>query len=147
MQWSETGTRRTTRCRAAIRSPVEHRRDLVLVDAGGEPIDPPLLLGLGIGDEDLEQEPVELGLGQGIGPLLLDRVLRGQHEERVGQGMAAAAGGDLPLLHRLEQGGLGLGRGAVDLVGQDQVGEDRPLDEAQLARAASAGLRRAPRCR
>jgi hypothetical protein len=30
------------------------------------------------------------------------------------------------LLHRLEQAGLGLRRGPVDLVGKDQVGEDRP---------------------
>ena len=37
-----------------------------------------------------------------------------------------------------EQGGLGLGRRAVDLVGEDDVGEDRPLDEAELA---PAGLR------
>ena len=29
------------------------------------------------------------------------------------------------LLHRLEQGRLGLGRGAVDLVGQDDLREDR----------------------
>ena len=50
--------------------------------------------------------------------------------------MAVAARGHLPLLHRLEQGGLGLGRRAVDLVGQDQVGEDRPGHEAQLAGAA-----------
>ncbi len=33
------------------------------------------------------------------------------------------------LLHRLQQRGLRLGRRAVDLVGQDHVGEDRPLDE------------------
>ena len=34
---------------------------------------------------DLQQETVELGFGQRIGALLLDRVLRGQHEERIGQ--------------------------------------------------------------
>ena len=41
------------------------------------------------------------------------------------------AGGDLVLLHGLQQRRLGLGRGAVDLVGQDDIGEDRPLDEAE----------------
>ena len=40
------------------------------------------------------------------------------------------------LLHRFEQRRLGLGRGAVDFVGQDQVGEDRPALELELAPAA-----------
>jgi hypothetical protein len=42
-----------------------------------------------------------------------------------------ATGGDTPLLHRLEQRGLGLGRGAVDLVGEHDVCKDRPADEAE----------------
>ena len=40
--------------------------------------------------------------------------------------MALAADGDLMLLHRLQQRGLRFRRRAVDLVGQDHVGEDRP---------------------
>ncbi len=36
-----------------------------------------------------------------------------------------AADRDRVLLHRLQQGRLGLGRGAVDLVGQDDLREDR----------------------
>ena len=47
--------------------------------------------------------------------------------ERVGR----ACRGDVPLLHRFEERGLGLGRGAVDLVGQHDVREDRPRDEAE----------------
>ena len=39
------------------------------------------------------------------------------------------------LLHGLEQGGLRLGRRAVDLVGQHHVGEDRPVQEDELAPA------------
>jgi hypothetical protein len=39
----------------------------------------------------------------------------------------------LPLLHGFEQGGLGLGRGPVDLVGQDDVGEQRAFQELELA--------------
>ena len=39
------------------------------------------------------------------------------------------------LLHRLEQARLGLGRRAVDLVGQDEVGEDRARLEAEDALA------------
>ena len=45
----------------------------------------------------------------------------------------------MPLLHRLQQRGLGLGGGAVDLVGEDHVGEDRPGDERELA-AAGLGV-------
>ena len=118
-----------------------------MVGAGGEPVDPPLLVGRRIGDEDLEEEPVELGLGERVGPFLLDRVLRRQHEERVGQRVAVAADGHLPLLHRLQQRGLGLGGRPVDLVGQDQVREHRaPARTAARGRRWS-GPRRGPRCR
>jgi hypothetical protein len=43
-----------------------------------------------------------------------------------------AVDGDLAFLHGLQEGGLGLGRGAVDLVGEQQVGEDRALLEGEL---------------
>ena len=77
--------------------------------------------------EDLEHEAVLLGFGQRIGAFLLDRVLRGQHEERVVEAVADAADGDLAFLHGFEQGGLRLGRRAVDFVGEDDVGEQRAL--------------------
>ena len=51
--------------------------------------DPELFFLLGIIDEDVEHEAVELRFGQRIGAFLLDRVLRGQHEERIGQRDAA----------------------------------------------------------
>ena len=44
-----------------------------------------------------------------------------------------AVDGDLPLLHALEQRGLGLGRGAVDLVADHDVGEDPAGPELELA--------------
>ena len=37
------------------------------------------------------------------------------------------------LLHDLQKRGLGFGRGAVDLVGEDDRGEDRPLVEVPFA--------------
>ena len=80
-------------------------------------------------DRHVEHEAVELGLGQRVGAFHLDGVLRGEDEERLVQRVAHAGGGHLVLLHRLEQGRLRLGRRAVDLVGQDHVGEDRALDE------------------
>ena len=76
-------------------------------------------------DHDLEQEAVELGLGQGIGALHLERVLGREDEERRLEREALPGDRDLVLLHRLEQARLGLGRRAVDLVGEDEVGEDR----------------------
>ena len=97
--------------------------------------DPFFLVGDGIADLDVEHEAVELGFGQRIGPFLLDRVLRGDDEERIGQVVGLPADGDLALLHRLQQGGLRLGRRAVDFVGQQDVREDRPFDEAEVALA------------
>ena len=78
-------------------------------------------LGAGQGESDVEEEAVELGLGQREGALVLDRVLGGDDHEGVGQRPGGAAGGDLALGHRLEQGGLHLGRRAVDLVDEDEA--------------------------
>ena len=66
------------------------------------------LLG-GVIDEDIEHEPVELRFGQRVGSFLLDRVLRRQHEERVGKPVAFAARRHLVLLHGFQQGRLGFG--------------------------------------
>ena len=43
-----------------------------------------------------------------------------------------AARGDRAFLHRLQHGRLGFGRGAVDFVGQADLGEDRPPLELEL---------------
>ena len=81
----------------------------------------------------LEQEAVELRLGQRIDALLLDRILGRDDHEAVGQPVGLAVDGDRALLHRLEQGRLGLGRGAVDLVGEQQLAEDRAAGQGELA--------------
>ena len=91
-----------------------------------------LLVAAGIADPHLQHEPVELRLGQRVGALVLDRVLRREHEERLLQRVGGAADGDLVLLHRLEQRGLHLGRRAVDLVGEDDLGEERPLLDVEV---------------
>ena len=59
---------------------------------------------------DAHEEAVDLRLGQRIRALEVDRVLRGQDEERRGQLEPIALDGDLALLHRLEQRALRLGR-------------------------------------
>ena len=86
-----------------------------------------------VGHDDVEHEARELRLRQRVGSLELDRVLRREHEERPLERVRAAARGDVVLLHRLEQGRLRLGRRAVDLVGQDDLREDRSADERELA--------------
>ena len=50
-----------------------------------------------------------------------------------GSGCGVAVDGHLVLLHRLEQRGLRLRRRAVDLVGEQHVGEHRPGRERELA--------------
>ena len=91
-----------------------------------------LLVLLGVVDDHLEHEAVDLRLGQRIGSLLLYRVLRGHHKERLRQLVGGVADGHLALLHGFEQRALHLGRGAVDFVGQHEVGEDGALLDHEL---------------
>ena len=56
-----------------------------------------------------------------------------------GQIVGSPAAGGPAFLHGLEQGRLGLGRRAVDFVGQQEVGEDGAGHELELAPARSAG--------
>ena len=46
--------------------------------------------------------------------------------------MAGASDGDSTLLHRLKKCGLGAGCGAVDLISEDELGENGPLLEFKL---------------
>jgi hypothetical protein len=103
------------------------------------------LLPVGVPDLELEEEAVELGLGQRVRALLLDRVLRRHHEERLGQVVRLPADGHAPLLHRLEHRRLRLGRRAVDLVGEHDLREHRPRLEHELARTPPPLLLAAPR--
>ena len=94
-----------------------------------------LLGGERVIDDDLEQEAVELGLGEMVGALRFDGVLRGEHEERRLDSVGRAIDGDMPLLHDFEEGRVGLGRRPVDLVGKKNVREHRPRPEAELLRS------------
>ena len=77
------------------------------------------------GNQQLEEEPIELRLRQRIGSFQLDRVLGRQHKERFGKLSRLGAHGDRPLLHGFQQRTLGSGGGPVDLVREHQVGKDR----------------------
>ena len=83
----------------------------------------------------LQQEAVQLGFGERVRALVLDGVLGRGDQERVGQWAGGAVDGDLAFLHRFQQRRLGLGRGAVDLVGEQEVGEDRAGLEGELGGA------------
>ena len=96
---------------------------------------------LRVADEDLEHEAVDLRLGQRIGALGLDRVLRRHDEERVRHGMRLVPDRHLALLHHLEQRRLHLRRRAVDLVREQEVAEDRPELGVEVARARPVDAR------
>ena len=113
---SVTGSRSSSGLRCGVR--VEHR------DLGG--LDR-------VAHRHPRHEAVALRLGQGVGALHLDRVLGRDHHERRLEVVRRVVDGDLPLLHALQQRGLGLGRGAVDLVADHDVGEDAARPELELA--------------
>jgi len=88
----------------------------------------------GIAHFDAHQKSVELRFGQGIGAVMLDRILRGDHEKGLRQRERFAVDGDLRFVHGFEKGGLRARRGAVDFVGEDHVGEDRAGTKFKIAR-------------
>ena len=119
---------------------VEHGARLRLLGAGRLEQHAPLGVEIGIEHVDLHQEAVELRLGKGIGALLLDRVLRGEHVERPRQVVALAGDGDVVLLHGLQQRRLRARAGAVDLVGHQELREDRAAHEAEAPPVVGALL-------
>ena len=64
---------------------------------------------------------------------MLDRILRGDDHERLRKFVRRVADRDLPLLHRFEQRRLHFRRRAIDLIGQNQVRENRPLPRREDA--------------
>src|ERR1700712_838940 len=80
---------------------------------------------------ELQQKPVELRLRQLVGALVFDRILGRRNDERVGQRLGFAVHTDLTFFHRLQQCGLRFRRGSVDLVSQQQVGENRAAAESE----------------
>lgn len=78
-------------------------------------------------------EAVHLGFRQGVGATEFDGILGGDDEKEAVEIVAGALDGDLALAHGLEQGALGAGRGAVDLIREEDIGENRAGMEAELA--------------
>jgi hypothetical protein len=102
----------------------------VPVDLGAED----LLLGLAVGvaDRHAHEEAVELRLRQRIGAVVVGGVLRGDHEERLGQDVRIPVDGDDRLGHALQKAGLRARGRAVDLVRQDDVAENGAGHEIDL---------------
>ena len=84
-----------------------------------------LLVALRIVDDHLQHETVDLCLGQRVGALLLDGVLRRHHQERLVELVGRLTYGHLSFLHSLQQCALHLRRCTVNLIRQDEVREDR----------------------
>ena len=118
--------------RAADVLRTHHRLDRGPLATGHPAHDLHLLLAVRIVHAELQHEAVDLCLRQRVRPLLFDRVLGRQDKKRVRQIEGLVAQRDLPFLHRLEQRALDLGRRAVDLVGEQQVGEDRSLLDLEV---------------
>src|SRR5205085_6021981 len=93
-----------------------------------------LFIERGIVNFDLEEESVKLRFGETVGSLLFDRVLRGDHHEGGTDRMGREIDRHLPLLHDLEQSRLRLCRGAVDLIDQHKIAEDRTPPKLEITR-------------
>src|SRR5439155_1191670 len=78
-----------------------------------------------------EEKAIELRLGEWERSFELDRILGRDDEERIRKTVRGLVHGDLPLLHRFEEGRLrGRGR-TVDLVDEDDVGGERAGPELE----------------
>jgi hypothetical protein len=113
---------------------VGHRVERHLFALTGDPVaeNVDLLRLRRVSEGHPHEEPVELRLGQRVGALVLNGVGRGEHMEGPSQGERLTLDGDLPFLHRLEESRLGLRRRPVDLVGQQQSGEERTAPEREV---------------
>ena len=92
----------------------------------GHPLDDDEFVHLArVSDENLEHEPIDLGLRKRVGALRLDRVLRRHDQERIWDLVRLTPDRDLALLHDFEQRALHFRRCTVDLVREEKVGEHR----------------------
>ena len=87
---------------------------------------------LGIANLDTQHEAIELILGNRVRPLVLERILRRQYEERRPQLVGLTFNRDLPFAHGFEEGTLGPRRCTVDFVREQNIGEDRSRPELKL---------------
>ena len=77
-----------------------------------------------IADDDLQHEAINLRFGQRVGAFLIDWIFCREDEEGRWEFVRFATERDLPLLHRFEQCGLHFCGGAIDFIGEHEVGEN-----------------------
>jgi hypothetical protein len=87
---------------------------------------------VGVAERRAQEEAIELRLRQRERPLVLDRVLGREQQERVRKDARDAVDRHLPLCHRFEQRRLRLRHRSVDLVDEHDVREDRPGAELEV---------------
>ncbi len=90
-------------------------------------------LGLRIAHTQLQEEAVDLCLGQRKRAFEFDRVLRRDDHERSRQHACFAVERDAALLHGFQQRRLRAWGGTVDFVRQDDLPEDRPRTKLERA--------------
>ncbi len=95
------------------------------------PDDVALTRHVGIPDPQPHQKPVQLRFRQRIRPMMIGRILRRDHHERLRQRQRPPFHCHLLFVHRLEQRRLRLRRRAIDLVGQQEVRKHRPRLELE----------------
>ena len=64
-------------------------------------------------------------------PTCSEGILGGDYQKRLGERVGFAVSSHPLLFHRLQQGALGLRHGPVYFVNQEDIVEDRPLDETE----------------
>ena len=99
---------------------------------------PQLVVGARDNRPQHHREAIELRLGQRVDAFLFDRVLGREHPEGIVEAECGVGQCDLTLLHGFEQRALRFRRGAVDLVGEQDVREDRPLLDPESWRCAAS---------
>ena len=84
---------------------------------------------------------VALCFGEWICSIVFDRILGCNGEKRIGEPVFLPLNGNLAFVHRFQQRRLGSRGRAVDLVGKQQIGEDRTLTEGKrsLLRGINGG--------
>ena len=120
----------------ATQNPIEYEGTYPLPEAQLDRFTMRIAIGYPpLADRDPHREAVELCFGKRVRALVLDRVLGRHHHEGAVELVRHAVGGDLLLLHALEQGRLGLRRSPVDFVDEQQVGEDGAWPKLELVGA------------
>ncbi len=88
----------------------------------------------GIAHADAHEEAIELRFRERVRAMVLDRILRGDHEKRIRQRERFAVHRDLRFVHGLEERGLRARCGAVDFIREHDVGENRAGTKFKFAR-------------